>query len=159
LNSAQCFDLCDADNAKCAAASFTQPAQCRLLKYGFKQIRGSSGSTAYIKPDVRTSIADTNFETLNKDFPVVKKFKRLFGHYANFDTLTPRQCFDACKTSTDCGGATFTIDRKWLFNCYLCHPGQFTESNEQNAKENQADLWTSYVKSSVNVIEVLGFIK
>jgi hypothetical protein len=104
----------------------------------------SSGSTTYIKSEVKKEMA--NIDKLNEKYPLVKINKRLSGHYANFDTLTPAQCFEACKASTDCGGATFTIDRMWLFNCYLCHPGQFTESTDPNDKETKPYLWISYKK-------------
>jgi hypothetical protein len=133
-----CFDKCEAD-AKCAAASFQSP-ECSLLKFGFEKESDVSDCTAYIKLEVVVDM--TGMEKLTNKFPIVKLKTRLLGFYSNIDTLTPSQCFDTCKASSDCGGATFTTDAKKPKNCFISHPGSFTESTSKFLSE----LWTSYTK-------------
>jgi hypothetical protein len=126
----QCFDKCDAD-FRCAAACFTFPNECRFYKFGFESIVNSVGSCAYIRPEVRDEMSANNIDKLNQTFPIVKTSTRLFGHYHNFDTLTPAHCFKVCASSTRCGGATFTTDNnnKFPHNCFLCQRLQFTQSS------------------------------
>jgi hypothetical protein len=88
-----------------------------------------------------------NNDKLNLTFPVVKTSTRLFGHYLSFDTLTPAQCFNSCKLNASCGGASFTTDRKWAHNCFLCHRYNFTQSSVVYDPAVSAELWTSYIEA------------
>jgi hypothetical protein len=140
-----CFSTCDTEGSKCAAACLTLPDQCQLFKFGFEQIGESSGSTAYIKSEVRKELAET-MDSMNEKFPLVRGNKKLIGHYQSSDTLTPSQCFNKCKQSPDCAGASFTIDTNWPSNCYFSAAGKFTESSSQTTGKLNTQLWTSYTK-------------
>jgi hypothetical protein len=135
-SASECFDKCETD-AKCAAASFTS-SECSLLKFGFEKESDVSDCTAYIKLEVVVDM--TGMEKLTNKFPIVKLKTRLLGFYSNIDTLTPSHCFEVCKMSAECGGATFTVDAKKPQNCFLSQPGKFSEK--------VWELWTSYVKST-----------
>jgi hypothetical protein len=141
----ECFDTCDND-AKCAAASFDPPNICRFHKFGFEQVKDSIGSTSYIIPVVRDEMA--NIDKLGDTFQIVKPFTRLLVDYKHFDTLTPSECFEACTSSSKCGGATFTVDSSSPFNCYLCPVGSCTERNQKNAKGVDVSLCTAFVKTA-----------
>jgi hypothetical protein len=139
----ECYNICDED-FRCAAACFTFPTECRFYKFGFEQLSESVGSTAYIKPEVKSEMSI--LDKLTDTFPLVKQHTRLNGYYHNFDTLTPSECFRACKKSAKCGGASFTFETKWRYNCFLCRAGEFTEIVDK--EDDSSDLWTSYTKSS-----------
>jgi hypothetical protein len=142
----ECFDKCDAD-FRCAAACYTSPFECRFYKFGFKVRPYFGGSSTYIKPEVIDELAVNNNDKLSRTFPVVKTSTRLFGHYKDLDTLTPAHCFNSCVLSKRCGGATFTTDRKWPHNCFLCDRFRFTQSSEVNDSAVSAEFWTSYIEA------------
>jgi hypothetical protein len=136
--------LCD-KNRKCAAASYSATAnddECLLYKFGFEQVSGVNDSTIYIKPEVRVGMS--SLDNLTDTFSIVKQHTRLYHVYDGFDALTPFECFEACRASSKCGGAAFTVDIKSVFNCNLSPVDGFTMSN---AREADAFLWTVYIKS------------
>jgi hypothetical protein len=136
----ECFDLCDVDKV-CAAACFVFPGKCRLFKFGFKRVSqrdGEEESTAYVKPEVDEEMS--SIDKLSFKFPLVKQNTKLLGHYTSFDTLTPSECFKACKLSRRCGGATFTTDATFSNNCHL------SRDDKSAADAIEAEMWTSYTK-------------
>jgi hypothetical protein len=140
VNSRDCFDKCDAD-FKCAAACFTLPSACRLYKYGFERVAGVSDSTAYVKEKVSRAMSESE---LSAAYPVVVRARKLVGeNMYNFDTLTPEQCFRACKVSKVCGAAAFTAEIHELYNCYLFKSDGF----KQKVTSVESEYWTAYMKS------------
>jgi hypothetical protein len=136
--SAECFALCD-EESTIAAASFSPPTECRLLRYGFTTNQ-TVGSTGYIKSEV---MAEMSVKSADKS---VKYETRLLDeHYRRFDTMTPSQCFARCRESRQCGGATFTTDTQWELNCFLIRESQFVNGR---SKEAEAKSWTSFIKGS-----------
>jgi hypothetical protein len=145
-----CFDLCDRD-AKCAAARFTFPTDCFVYKFGFEQVQESNGSVSYIKPEVKTEMA--NLDKLNETFSIVKQHTPLYGHNRSVDTLTPSACFNKCKMSRGCGGAAFTIDTSVSRNCFMFPVDGFKQSRERKTKIADVKLWTAFIKyESTNTV-------
>jgi hypothetical protein len=146
---AECFDKCDEEGSKCAAACFTTPNRCRLLKYGFETDYNQKFATAYVKPEVSEELG-LSLNRLNELYPHVKPNTRLVGEeYMKMDMLTPSLCYAECKESGECGAAGFTVQTKFSHNCFLFRHGQFSESSGEKGRKLGAHHWTSYVKVEV----------
>jgi hypothetical protein len=148
----ECFNSCDDQATKCAAATFTiaegwpKEQNCIFFKYGFTQ-KEESDWNAYIKPVVQ--------EEMDRDpseMPGVDQNQRYKNHFDAFDALTPSMCFKKCKNTIRCGAASFTVDSKWLYNCYLFALGKFDSSDED------LEMWISYTKTKVTGSLVQGII-
>jgi hypothetical protein len=148
-SSTECFDKCDAE-VMCAAACFTLPNTCRLLRYGFNQTDDNTlNSVSYIKAIVVTEIY-IGEPKWNTTFPVVQSKTRFFKHYDLLSVTTPSQCFKKCKESVECDGASFTTDPTWSVNCALFHPGEFTDQTQSPLGYDLGlDMWMSYRKAAV----------
>jgi hypothetical protein len=148
----ECFDKCD-DDFRCAAACFTLPDECRFYKFGFEQLSDevTSGSTSYVKREVLNAMA--SMDKLNNTFSVVKSKARLIGRLQGFDTLTPAQCFRACRASGECSAASFTVDTTWENNCFLTRDEHFVVMEGDNRIGNltsgfgiKTEYWMTYFK-------------
>jgi hypothetical protein len=145
----ECFEICDADES-CAAACLTLPGQCRLFRFGFETIGNTSESTAYVKPEVAADMA--NMSSLINKFPTVKMRTKILNFYHRFSAMTPSRCFNACKQSASCGGASFSGKPADSFNCYLCRAEHATDASrvvaEGNSLKVNTDMWTAYFKEA-----------
>jgi hypothetical protein len=138
----KCFDLCDRD-AVMAAASFTLPAECRLLRFGFKLLEVREDSVTYVKPEALAEISSSG--KLSATLPGVMNNTRFeSGQYKSVETLTPVRCFDQCKRSMRCGGASFTTDPTSLDNCFLFRTGELIEKRVQASGSDF--FWISFKK-------------
>jgi hypothetical protein len=136
----QCFSWCEAAGSKCAAACYNSRYHtCHLHKWGFMTARTDSSTIAYVKSEVSAEMA-AKPDQVAAALPGISQQTRLVNFFASFDTLTPVQCFNQCRASVICAAASFTLDTKWQFNCYLFRAGVLSLSSEES------DNWVSFFK-------------
>jgi hypothetical protein len=139
-----CFNNCEL-NPECAGACFKsgggqRPSQCLVFKYGFVRRYPSLGWSGFIKPLVSEDMA--NIDKLTEKFPIVKLDTRFTKSFDQFNTLTPSQCFHACKQSVRCAAASFSKNSNWSDNCLIFKRGVYEES------DMEVEHWISYVKET-----------
>jgi hypothetical protein len=122
-----CFDLCDNDKTRCAAATFTTANtgwdhNCFLMKYGFERNEEDEW-TSYIKPEVKSEL-----QKVPGSEPGVEANVRFTNHYLETDELTPTRCFRRCELELRCSAASFTVSNGAQLNCYFYRMGEFQTS-------------------------------